>query len=92
MEILLTVIIILVIYIAFREYLFYQTVLDLTAKIKAGSLEEYVYSKKTLESKDEIKVPDAAPVDIENADPEKYLKALQNDLEKEKSEKDLEEE
>lgn len=89
MEILL---IVLIIYIAFREYLFYRTVLDLTAKIKAQSLEEYVYSQKAMKEKTEVAVSDVPPTDFENSDPEQYLKALKSDVEKEKSEEEIKEE
>jgi len=72
--------VLLLVYIVWREYLYHQTIKDLTAKIKARDVYEYKefekpVGKETITPQEEIIPP-------EEAEPEEYLKALQKELEK----------
>jgi hypothetical protein len=72
--------ILLLVYIVWKEYLYHQTIKDLTAKIKAKDVYEYKEFEKPVEK--ETKTLQEEIIPPEEAEPEEYLKALKKELEK----------
>ena len=86
-------IVLLVIFLFYREYQHDRQISDLTTKIKAKTIEEYLIAKNSgKETKEVIDLLErAVNLEIEDADPEKVLSALKREQEIEKEEKELKE-
>ncbi len=74
------IIVALIAYVAFKEYLQNKTILDLAMQIKAQNLKEYAQIKEATEKKG-VEVPDIPAKEWDETDPEDYLKALQKETE-----------
>ena len=66
--------------VAYQQWLHDRQVRDLTLKIKAPTIQEYMQAKELEEMKPSVDVPEVPLRPLEELDPSRALKILENDL------------